>query len=227
MSNRRSTWPPSGTTSAKCSQRLEVAVRSASSRTSRIEESMNCVSRRSTTSEVPVAKIAASRSPNSSAVERSCSPFNVTSQRPPDRSLTTISPERYESADYNLPTRPTGREEAASRQRGTGLNPNDTKPTTWRGASLCRRKYRGIGLVGPIPRIGAPRFELGTSPTRTVRATRLRHAPRQRRIIAQVRPATRRHHAWRSRRRTPSTCAASGPEPRPRCRTTAGRARRS
>src|SRR6478736_324271 len=25
--------------------------------------------------------------------------------------------------------------------------------------------------------IGAPRFELGTSPTRTVRATRLRHAP--------------------------------------------------
>jgi hypothetical protein len=31
----------------------------------------------------------------------------------------------------------------------------------------------------PIGRkkIGAPRFELGTSPTRTVRATRLRHAP--------------------------------------------------
>ena len=27
--------------------------------------------------------------------------------------------------------------------------------------------------------IGAPRFELGTSPTRTVRATRLRHAPRR------------------------------------------------
>jgi hypothetical protein len=28
--------------------------------------------------------------------------------------------------------------------------------------------------------IGAPRFELGTSPTRTVRATRLRHAPERR-----------------------------------------------
>src|SRR3954454_18900027 len=27
-------------------------------------------------------------------------------------------------------------------------------------------------------KIGAPRFELGTSPTRTVRATRLRHAPK-------------------------------------------------
>jgi hypothetical protein len=27
--------------------------------------------------------------------------------------------------------------------------------------------------------IGAPRFELGTSPTRTARATRLRHAPTQ------------------------------------------------
>ena len=28
--------------------------------------------------------------------------------------------------------------------------------------------------------IGAPRFELGTSPTRTVRATRLRYAPEER-----------------------------------------------
>ena len=32
-------------------------------------------------------------------------------------------------------------------------------------------------MVRPIRAIGAPRFELGTSPTRTVRATRLRHAP--------------------------------------------------
>ncbi len=30
----------------------------------------------------------------------------------------------------------------------------------------------------PGPQIGAPGFEPGTSPTRTVRATRLRHAPR-------------------------------------------------
>jgi hypothetical protein len=34
-------------------------------------------------------------------------------------------------------------------------------------------------LPPPGPRIGAPRFELGTSPTRTVRATRLRHAPKR------------------------------------------------
>ena len=33
-----------------------------------------------------------------------------------------------------------------------------------------------LGFAGSKP-IGAPRFELGTSPTRTVRATRLRHAP--------------------------------------------------
>jgi dinuclear metal center YbgI/SA1388 family protein len=32
-------------------------------------------------------------------------------------------------------------------------------------------------MVRPDRAIGAPRFELGTSPTRTVRATRLRHAP--------------------------------------------------
>jgi len=31
---------------------------------------------------------------------------------------------------------------------------------------------------GGLAAIGAPRFELGTSPTRTVRATRLRHAPK-------------------------------------------------
>ena len=30
--------------------------------------------------------------------------------------------------------------------------------------------------------IGVPRFELGTSPTRTERATRLRHTPRRRRL---------------------------------------------
>src|SRR3954451_21228818 len=39
---------------------------------------------------------------------------------------------------------------------------------------------------GPVP-IGAPGFEPGTSPTRTVRATRLRHAPKS----AQYRPALR------------------------------------
>src|SRR6476646_5980313 len=42
----------------------------------------------------------------------------------------------------NLPTRPTGREEAASRQRGTGIDPNDTKPTTWRGDSVLERSHR-------------------------------------------------------------------------------------
>ena len=31
-------------------------------------------------------------------------------------------------------------------------------------------------MVSPVP-IGVPRFELGTSPTRTERATRLRHTP--------------------------------------------------
>ena len=110
------------------------------------------------------------------------------------------------------------------RVRATAGRPADDDGAGTRVASPYARE---IGLVGPIPRIGAPRFELGTSPTRTVRATRLRHAPRQRRIIRTGASETRRHHAWRSTRRTPSTCAASGSEPRLRCRTTAGRARRS
>jgi hypothetical protein len=45
-----------------------------------------------------------------------------------------------------------------------------------------RADPRALGPPPPPPAtndnlIGAPRFELGTSPTRTVRATRLRHAP--------------------------------------------------
>ena len=47
-------------------------------------------------------------------------------------------------------------------------------------------------LAGPgRPSIGAPRFELGTSPTRTVRATRLRHAPRRPSMTYPAAAATR------------------------------------
>jgi hypothetical protein len=37
--------------------------------------------------------------------------------------------------------------------------------------------FAPVRRYSPTKSIGAPRFELGTSPTRTVRATRLRHAP--------------------------------------------------
>src|SRR5256885_14450760 len=40
----------------------------------------------------------------------------------------------------------------------------------------CRRVDPGV--FGSVELIGAPGFEPGTSPTRTVRATRLRHAPK-------------------------------------------------
>ena len=44
-------------------------------------------------------------------------------------------------------------------------------------------KNRKGGTYGsPFGRIGVPRFELGASPTRTERATRLRHTPRRRRV---------------------------------------------
>src|SRR5690242_21028275 len=41
--------------------------------------------------------------------------------------------------------------------------------------------------VGPVRgEIGVPRFELGTSPTRTERATRLRHTPNREHRLAEV-----------------------------------------
>jgi|HubBroStandDraft_5_1064220.scaffolds.fasta_scaffold124859_2 hypothetical protein len=45
--------------------------------------------------------------------------------------------------------------------------------------------------------IGAPRFELGTSPTRTVRATRLRHAPTPRQYPTRARALSSRADACR------------------------------
>ena len=45
----------------------------------------------------------------------------------------------------------------------------------------CQGGVRG-GTRFPPRLIGVPRFELGTSPTRTERATRLRHTPRVRRL---------------------------------------------
>src|SRR5262249_60698249 len=45
------------------------------------------------------------------------------------------------------------------------------------GNEQPRRSHKkGLAMRGPS--IGVPRFELGTSPTRTERATRLRHTPR-------------------------------------------------
>ena len=51
-------------------------------------------------------------------------------------------------------------------------------------AGGCARSRPGRARARPEPAIGVPRFELGTSPTRTERATRLRHTPRP----AQVTP---------------------------------------
>src|SRR3954451_20719378 len=42
----------------------------------------------------------------------------------------------------------------------------------------------GARTTPTVNEIGAPGFEPGTSPTRTVRATRLRHAPRARSLAA-------------------------------------------
>jgi hypothetical protein len=67
--------------------------------------------------------------------------------------------------------------------RSGGSGAEDYRPS--RGERSTRGSGDGGSGVAVPPRfnqapeepIGAPRFELGTSPTRTVRATRLRHAP--------------------------------------------------
>ena len=56
--------------------------------------------------------------------------------------------------------------------------PRTQNPQEKRGS--CSHPFASIRSCSQIfadKSIGAPRFELGTSPTRTVRATRLRHAP--------------------------------------------------
>src|SRR4051812_49838678 len=45
-------------------------------------------------------------------------------------------------------------------------------------ARIRHPPHPAVVNVGAAPSIGAPGFEPGTSPTRTVRATRLRHAPK-------------------------------------------------
>src|SRR6476659_6117278 len=75
-------------------------------------------------------------------------------------------------------------------------------------------------MVRPELAIGAPRFELGTSPTRTVRATRLRHAPEAGIIAGASRAA-------RNMRRTRPVAGSRPTWPRPRRRRAAGRSRRS
>jgi hypothetical protein len=52
------------------------------------------------------------------------------------------------------------------------------------GGGFCREEFARSHHCTPPAPIGAPGFEPGTSPTRTVRATRLRHAPRRTRIEA-------------------------------------------
>src|SRR5436305_13141218 len=68
----------------------------------------------------------------------------------------------------------------------------------------CRTIHRedGGGTKVPPRAIGVPRFELGTSPTRTERATRLRHTPSRNRL-AKPQPAygTRRVRRQRSCRK--------------------------
>ena len=60
----------------------------------------------------------------------------------------------------------------------------ESRPTVERTAELSGTDVKAYvigarrGLAPPPVPIGAPGFEPGTSPTRTVRATRLRHAPR-------------------------------------------------
>ena len=75
-------------------------------------------------------------------------------------------------------------------------------------AHQSRETAAGAALR-PRQRIGVPRFELGTSPTRTERATRLRHTP-EAPIIAQTPRARRLSSPARRQKRTTCTCSPPG-----------------
>src|SRR3954466_5150626 len=63
--------------------------------------------------------------------------------------------------------------------------------------SILRRPSGSSGSCRRAEVIGAPGFEPGTSPTRTVRATRLRHAPKTAiSLDAAVQPAGKLRRVW-------------------------------
>ena len=109
-----------------------------------------------------------------------------------------------------LGPRPREREvdvEDDSAQHGSRIAP----PTHARPSEAGR-----VARIAPVPRlrngcyaeIGVPRFELGTSPTRTERATRLRHTPSAHRVPAPRRKAP--FVAPRLRRRDHYTLLVAG-----------------
>ena len=73
-------------------------------------------------------------------------------------------------------SRPAPRRQAARPNLGGGRGASSTPPAPRGRRSGARRRDAIDELRGP-GLIGAPGFEPGTSPTRTARATRLRHAP--------------------------------------------------
>lgn len=73
-----------------------------------------------------------------------------------------------------------------------GLNPYEHPRTSTNTVPANPSVFGAFARIrGFSKAIGAPRFELGTSPTRTVRATRLRHAPKSH---GESTPSTHRAH---------------------------------
>ena len=97
------------------------------------------------------------------------SPSTRSPRRASGRSCGHSRPPRRPSDASWSPRSPTARATRRARQ------------TASRGFRRVRRFLRQLlgstRCFSVVLQIGAPRFELGTSPTRTVRATRLRHAP--------------------------------------------------
>src|SRR5204863_9895257 len=65
----------------------------------------------------------------------------------------------------------------------TAFSPERTRPPA---PPQTRRRGLAGKPWGSPALIGVPRFELGTSPTRTERATRLRHTPSEKRLAEEV-----------------------------------------
>ncbi len=84
------------------------------------------------------------------------------------------------------PEKPDAAAAASTARASASMAPESTCRRVRREVVAAALRWRGrVGSPSGPASIGAPRFELGTSPTRTVRATRLRHAP-ERAILASV-----------------------------------------
>ena len=139
---------------------------------------------------------------------------------PSTRASTTTSPVPRRSPAV-APMRSSICATPSSARSASASSPRTTRTSTRSARSPPSRSWSAAnrGQVGepaaPPALIGVPRFELGTSPTRTERATRLRHTPSSHRLAADKAPRSRRRTQPGARRSAGARSRRSPAEARP------------